>query len=173
MSNLDQIDYPADAILRAAGVEPNKEKVGAAGGAYRPSEPAHFNGCYWATRSSRFKRDEFGVQFKGTASEAFRVELELNGFIDRDQGKSGGKATFVRKIPQLSDGSIDIAAIQEAKRSLDSIFNTPPSKLPQVASSETPVERRNFATELRNSLPFFIDLELPERSIEPAREISF
>ncbi len=173
MSNLDQIDYPADAILRAAGVEPNKDKVGAAGGAYRPSEPAHFNGCYWATRSSRFKRDEFGVQFKGAASEAYRAELELNGFIDRDQGKPGGKATFVRKISQLSDGSIDTLAIQEAKQKLDSIFNTPPSERPLATSSETSAERRNFATELRNSLPFFIDLELPERSTEALREISF
>lgn len=173
MSNLDQIDYPADAILRGAGVEPNTDKVGAAGGAYRPSKQAHFNGCYWATRSSRFKRDEFGVQFKGAASEVYRTALELNGFEDRDHGKSGGKATFVRKIPQLSDGGVDIAAIQEAKRTLDSIFNTPPSRLLLEARSLPPVEGGNFATELRDSLPFFIDLELPERSTDIPREISF
>jgi hypothetical protein len=166
--------FPADLILSAADIKGIKS---VASGKYRLSEVAEFGGTYWATHLVRDPRDEFGVQFSGISglklAERYRDQLTSAGFADRDERKGNGKATFVRNIPQLPNGSPDNAAILEAKEALDVIFSRPSLGKDKQASPDAPVAKGNFATELRNSLPFFIDLELPERTSETPREVIF
>jgi hypothetical protein len=165
-----QTEFPADRVLEAAG---EKGVYSVASGKYRFSKRCDFGGAYWATHHIRFRNDQFGVQFSDAAGlqVASRLSLLLKeaGFMDRDEGKGKGKATFVRTIAQLSDGSPDVQAIQKAKADLDRILNLPRSPPSNVAlESGRP---RSFVEEVRGSLPFFIDLELPPRDQEPMREI--
>jgi hypothetical protein len=162
--------FPADLILSAAGIKGIKS---VASGKYRLSEVAEFGGAYWATHLVRDPRDEFGVQFSGIAglelAEKYGRQLLEAGFVDRDKGKGNGKATFVRSIIQRVDGSPNAAAIQKVKADLDRIFGEPLN--PKQESEGELLPRASFVDAFRGSLPFFIDLDLPPREIEPAREL--
>jgi hypothetical protein len=170
MSLSHQTDFPADRVLEAAG---EMGVYSVASGKYRFSERCDFGGAYWATHHIRFRNDQFGVQFSDAAGlrVASKISLLLKeaGFIDRHEGKGKGVAIYVRTIAQLADGSPDIEAIQKAKADLDRILNSPPLPPTHVVTAGT--RPRSFVDEVRGSLPFFIDLELPPRDKEPMREI--
>lgn len=169
MSLVHQTEFPADRVLKAAGV---KGVYSVASGKYRFSERCDFGGAYWATHHIRFRNDQFGVLFCDAAGlkAASRLSLLLKeaGFLNRDE-ENGKKATYVRTIAQLADGSPDVQAIQKAKADLDRILNLPPLPPTRDVTSET--RPRSIVEEVRGSLPFFIDLELPPRDHEPMREI--
>jgi hypothetical protein len=170
MTSSTKVDFPADLILGAAGIKGVKS---VASGKYRLSKVEDFGGAYWATHLVRDPRDEFGLQFNGIAglkfAEKYRNKLMLFGFIDRDEGKQNGKATFVRSISQLADGSPDVKAIRAAKAELDLILSQGASLSNQVGTKTAP--RVSFVDAFRGSLPFYVDLELPPRIAEPMREI--
>lgn len=145
-------------------------------GRYWYSEPFGRLRLFWATVGIRTEVDHFGVQFVGIAgqSDAARYEaaLENAGFYRRRDTRNN--ATFAQKIPFRADGLSDKGSIQRARATLDAILSDPtPSAPAQSILPPAMNHAGNFATELRNSLPFFIDLELPERSVETPREISF
>jgi hypothetical protein len=112
MSPSYQTEFPADRVLEAAR---EKGVYSVASGKYRFSERRDFGGVYWATHLIRFRNDQFGVQFSDAAG--LRVASKLApllkeaGFMDRDDGRGKGKATYVRTIAQLGDGSPDVQAI--------------------------------------------------------------
>jgi hypothetical protein len=172
MSLSQQAEFPADLVLEAAG---EKGSYSVASGKYRFSERRDFGGVYWATHHIRFRNDQFGVQFSDPAG--LRVASKLDplfkeaGFMNRDEGKDKGKATYVRTIAQLADGSPDVEAIKKAKADLDRILNTPPTT--RTSATQDGKRELSFVELVRGSLPFFIDLELPPRDAEPMREIDF
>lgn len=172
MQDSDIVDFAADEVLIAAHVIPLKSP--AASGKYRATNVADFGGCYWATRLSRSKTDQFGVQFSGQLgllkATKYIQKLTDAGFEDRDAGKGKAKATFVRTIDQLRDGKPNSLKIQEAKAALDKIFS-PFDVLPVVTKSQ-PIQG-GIVTALRGSAPFFIDLELPPRDDVIVREVTF
>lgn len=170
MSLSQQKEFPADRVLEAAG---EKGVYSVASGKYRFSERRDFGGAYWATHHIRFRNDQFGVQFSDAAGLQVASKLALllkeAGFMNRDN-ENGKRATYVRTIAQLADGSPDLDAIQKAKADLNRILNSNPSPSNDVTLKER--HPRSFVDEFRGSLPFFIDLELPPRDKEPMREIA-
>lgn len=145
-------------------------------GRYWYSEPFGRLRQFWATVGTRAEVDHFGVQFIGVAGQSdaahYEAALESAGFYRRRDTRNN--ATYALRIPFKADGLPDRDGIQQARAILDGILNDPSPTAPsQTLLPPTFNDRRNFATELRKSLPFFVDLELPERSIEMPREISF
>jgi hypothetical protein len=144
-------------------------------GRYHYSEKSGRLRHYWATVGRRAAVDHFGIQFVGVEGQCdaarFEAALESAGFTRRRDTRNN--ATFAQKIPFKPDGFPDAEGILRARATLDAILNAPNTAPSGSAAPPTPVGNGNFATELRNSLPFFIDLELPERSIEAPREIVF
>jgi hypothetical protein len=127
---------------------------------------------YWATVTPRSSLDHFGIQFVGKAGEReasrYEAALEAAGFSRRRDSRAN--VTFARPIKFRSDGQSDAEAIRTAKRQLDEILTRTTSLSGALSSEESPI---HLIKAIRESIPFFVDLELPPRDLESEREISF
>lgn len=134
-------------------------------GRYVTSPTAVPGVSYWATSLPRFRRDAFGVQFEGIGRDRLRFlksDLIRAGFIDR--GEVDDRVTFERPLPFCADSGIDIESLRSAYRDAEAILSRPVE----------PGERKlTFLEFMQNSPWAGIEIELPERRIEPERPIDF
>ena len=134
-------------------------------GRYVTSPTAVPGVSYWATSLPRFRRDGFGVQFEGMGRDRlrfFKAELVRAGFLDR--GEVDDRVTFERPVPFGADAQIDVKGLQAAYEDANAI----------LARQVEPNQRQLTFLEFMQASPWAgIEIELPERTIDPERPVDF
>lgn len=150
------VEDRAAAILRAAEQEPDTQK---ASGRYRRSAPLQPGVRLWATSRLRQRQDLLGAQFHGAGrsrAETLAARFRAAGFEERNPETS--KVTYAKPIPFAADGSIDVEEVRQVRSEVEAILGR---------RSET----RSFREFMLASPWADVELELPERAVEPERQI--
>lgn len=154
------VEERAQAVLAAIGQQADTR---AASGRYRRSKPIKPGVRYWSTARLRQREDVFGVQFHGPGlAEAHRLKAAFERAHFEVRNPETSKITYARPIPFGPDERVDAEAVVEARRAADAILGGQSGSTKGGAAFLKFMQASPFAD---------VDLDLPERVVEPERAI--
>lgn len=153
------VEERAQAVLAAIGQQAD---TSAASGRYRRSKPIKPGVRYWSTARLRQREDVFGVQFHGPGlAEAHRLQVAFERAHFEVRNPETSKITYARPIPFGPNEKVDTKAVAEARRAADAI----------LGGQSSTKGGMTFLEFMQASPLADVELDLPERVIEPERVI--